>query len=143
MVRVDDIVEAALAYEEEDELAPGEAMLSVLIDLYTGAGELEPLKPHTLRRAWERYTRDLDVEDWQAEWRVVHEGIEVLAANLQEAGDADLARNLRELQPPTLDGTPLTVAAPLPTLRPAVEAPQPRIDEPVYPSWPVNLPRGA
>jgi hypothetical protein len=142
MVKVGDIVEAALAYEEEDGLPPGEAMLSVLIDLYTGFEEPDDLRDGTLRKAWERYTRDLEIEQWQAEWRVVQEGIEVLAANLHEAGDVDLAQNLRAQEPPMLDGTPLTAAGRSPRLR-VIDEVAPTLDLPDYPAWPARAPRGA
>jgi hypothetical protein len=140
MVRVNDIVEAALAYEEEDAITPGEAMLSVLIDLYTGEEEIDELGPQILRRAWERFSRDLDVSEWQSEWQTVRDGIEVLAANLQEAGDLHLARNLRDLEPPSLDGTPLTAAAPLAKLRRTDGGPL-AMEIPVYPQWPMHAGR--
>src|SRR4051812_5863385 len=98
-MRVSEIVAAARELERQDDASPAEAMLGVLVDLFTGgtADDVTELRPDCVQRAWEKLTRDLSVPDWLLESQALAEGVDVLAANLVEAGREDLAAQLRSL----------------------------------------------
>jgi len=89
------LVARARAYEWEEDASPAEGLLSVLIDLCLAPGAIVDLTPDTLDHAWDKLTRDLSVPDWRDESQALAEGIEVLTANLLEAGREELAEQLR------------------------------------------------
>ncbi len=105
-MRVREIVARARAYERAEDAWPAESLLSVLIDLFTSPepGAAEELTPDDVQRAWQKLTRDLSVADWRIEARAFADGVDVLAANLTEAGADGLATRLRELHEPRFEG---------------------------------------
>jgi len=109
-VRAKEIVSRARAYEKEADAWPAEALLSVLIDVFTGAeaGQYEEpgaeVDPSAVQAAWEKLTRDLSVPDWLLESQALADGVDVLAANLTEAGRPDLAAALHALHEPRFEG---------------------------------------
>jgi hypothetical protein len=105
-VYVKEFVAWAREYEDADDASAAEAMLSVLIELYT-CDVLEDddvIDADVFHRAWVRLTRDLDVPDWLDQAQSLAEGVDVLAANLVEAGRSELAAELREISTPRFDG---------------------------------------
>ncbi|HLZ69653.1 MAG TPA: hypothetical protein VKV26_07045 [Dehalococcoidia bacterium] len=137
-MRVREIVARARAYEEAEDAWPAESLLSVLIDLFTSP---EPeaaaaLAPAEVQRAWRKLTRDLSPADWRIEARAFADGVDVLAANLTEAGADDLAVRLRELHEPRFEGAIRSPDVSRESLR--------AIDEPAVPAedGPMWVPRG-
>ncbi len=100
-----EIVAQARAYQRDFDAPPADALLSVLIDQFTGeaADEQEPLEPSDLERARERLTRGLDVPEWLLASKALSDGIDVLADNLIEAGRLDLAAELGRVHAPRFD----------------------------------------
>ncbi len=116
-MRANEIVAQARGYERTDDLEPAEALLSVLIDLFT-AGELAmPVRPEEVQRAWELLTRDLGVPDWLLQSQALADGVDVLAGNLVEAGRPDLAESLRALHEPRFEGAVRSPEVPAGRLR--------------------------
>jgi hypothetical protein len=103
-VHTKEIVARARAYEKEEDAGPAEALVSVLVDIFAGM-EAEPdVDPDAVQQAWERLTRDLSVPDWLLESQALADGVDVLAANLTEAGRPDLAAALHALHEPRFEG---------------------------------------
>ena len=138
-MRVREIVARARAYERVEDAWPAESLLSVLIDLFTSPepGAAEELAPDDVQRAWQKLTRDLSVADWRIEARAFADGVDVLAANLTEAGADDLASHLRALHEPRFEGATQSPDVSRESLRTIDEAPAPATEESVL--W---APRG-
>jgi len=102
------IAARAEAYAQLERTGPAEGLLAALIDLFTVEGGSE-IAGDDVRAAWERLCRRLDERTRLYEQRLLQEGVELLAANLLEAGDAERAALARDLFPPL---APLTVDAP-------------------------------
>jgi hypothetical protein len=130
-VRVREIIAWARAYERAEDAWPAESLLSVLIDLFTSPepGAAEALTPDEVQRAWQKLTRDLSVADWRIEARAFADGVDVLAANLTEAGADDLAALLRELHEPRFEGATRSSDVSRESLRTIEEAPPPASDD--------------
>jgi hypothetical protein len=116
-MRANEIVAQARNYERTDDLAPAEALLSVLIDLFTAGEPAEPVRPQEVQRAWELLTRDLGVPDWLLQSQALADGVDVLAGNLLEAGRLDLADSLRALHEPRFEGAVRSPELPAERLR--------------------------
>ncbi|MHB8576588.1 MAG: hypothetical protein ACYDCQ_14795 [Dehalococcoidia bacterium] len=103
---VKELVAWAREYEDADDASPAEAMLSVLIELYTCdvLDDDDAIDADVFHRAWVRLTRDLEVPDWLDQAQTLAEGVDVLAANLVESGRPELAAELREISTPRFDG---------------------------------------
>jgi hypothetical protein len=102
------IVARAEAYAQMEHTGPAEGLLAALIDLFTVEGGSE-IAGDDVRAAWERLCRRLDERTRLHEQRLLQEGVELLAANLLEAGDAERAALARDLFPPPAQ---LTVETP-------------------------------
>lgn len=116
-MRANEIVAQARGYERSDGAAPAEALLNVLIDLFTAGEPAEAVRPQDVQRAWEKLTRDLGVPDWLLQSQTLADGLDVLAANLVEAGRADLAASLRALHEPRFEGAVRSPEVPVERLR--------------------------
>lgn len=126
-MRAREIVARARAYERAEDAWPAESLLSVLIDLFTSPepGAADELAPDEVQRAWQKLTRDLSVADWRIEARAFADGVDVLAANLTEAGADALAMRLRELHEPRFEGATQSPDVSRESLRTIDEAPVP------------------
>lgn len=120
-MRTKEIVSRARAYVQADDALPAEALLSVLIDLFTGECVTEGVAPDAVQSAWEKLTRDLDVPAWLLASQALADGVDVLAANLIEAGRPDLAAGLRTLHEPRFEGAAHSADVSRESLRPVAE----------------------
>jgi len=124
-VRINEIVSRARAYAQADDAPPAEALLSVLIDWFTGdqpaAEALAGVAPDAVQRAWDKLTRDLDVPAWLLASRALADGVDLLAANLIEAGRPDFAAALRALHEPHFEGAARSADASRESLHPSDE----------------------
>jgi hypothetical protein len=116
-MRTGEIVTRARDYQRTGGASPAEALLGVFIDLFTGPESPSALQPEEVRRAWERLTRDLSVPDWLLQSQALADGVDVLAANLAEAGRDDLAAALRSLREPRFEGAARSAELPVERLR--------------------------
>lgn len=105
-MNVKELVDWANDYADADGVSPAEAMLSVLIELYTSdlLDDGESIDAETFRRAWDRITRECSVSDWLEQAQALADGVDALAAILCEVGRDDLATDLRDLSALRFEG---------------------------------------
>ena len=104
----------AEGYARDERTGPAAGLLAALIDLFTVAGEGENADAEVVRAAWERLTRRLDDRTRLREQLALSNGLDLLAANLLEAGDADGAAAARQLFPPIAHAAPAETEQPDP-----------------------------
>ncbi len=122
-MQASEIVARARWYALYEHASPAEALLSVLIALFTDE-DVAHLSARSLQQAWERLTRARPLADCLQESRVFADGIDVLAANLAEAERRDLAATLRQVGQLRIAGAARSEAA-------VVQRPGRRDDVPV------------
>lgn len=115
-MRAKAIAQRAEAYARTEQWGPAEGLLGVLVDLFsTGSGNRPAVNSGAVREAWNRLTRRLDERLRLHEQLVLLQGIDVLAANLTEARQPELAALARDLFPPAVQ-FPAGRSAPEPPL---------------------------
>lgn len=132
-----EIIARTRDYERLDGVSPAEALLSVLIDLFTRPDGREAIDPGTVQQAWEKLTRDLSVPEWLTESQTLSDGIDVLAANLMEAARHDLATALRAVSQPCFEGAMHSPDIAFDRLHELDDVPQPGADSRLWVSRPV------
>ena len=100
--------------------SPSAGLIAALIDLFTVRGEGENADAEVVRAAWDRLAHRLDDRTRLREQLALTDGVELLAANLLEAGDADRAAVARQLFPPVAHPAPEPepVGEPVPSFAP-------------------------
>ncbi len=79
--------------------SPSNGLIAALIDLFTVRGDGENVDAEVVRAAWDRLSRRLDERARLREQLVLTDGVELLAANLVEAGEMDRAALARQFFP--------------------------------------------
>jgi len=127
-MRAKEIIAQARAYERMDGISVAEALLSVVIDLFTGSAAEEAVDARVVLQAWKKLTRELTVPEWLAESQKLSDGIDVLAANMVEAQRHDLAVVLRAISQPRFEGSVRSADVELDRLRQTEPPAQPAND---------------